>query len=485
DKDGLARLVVPEKHPDGACWVVTAQKGADLAYLLPEESQWVLDNVPQDGRPYASAYEVMAYTDRGVYRPGEEVFVTGLIRDAAGAIPAPFPLTVKVIRPHGQEAADLPVTPDQAAGGFFHVSFPTAVDGQTGPYRFQVTLPGSNDVIGETHAQVEAFLPVRMEVKASTTEAYFGPGEQPRVNVSARYLWNQPGAGLPVKLEPALKPKRFASPAHVGWQFGTNVDGGTVHFHNPKDGGEEDSHDKGILKGQLNDKGEALFELALPAKLPKGFYTFSAAATVTDARSVSASASADVDTLGLHVGLRSPKDLAAVGEVVPVEWVRLTGRGPEALPGEMKTRLVRVEYDSVLKREPSRESPLYERRRRDRRESMVWESVERLIDVKAAAIPAAGAAGKIDVVCPEGGHYRLIVTDAQTGSETWLELYTGGGQTVPMEKPERVEIVTDQPRYLPGATAKVLVRSAVPGTLLLTLETDSVVGYFLGEVKER
>ncbi|MEI7837146.1 MAG: MG2 domain-containing protein, partial [Planctomycetota bacterium] len=479
DKDGLVRLVVPEKHPDGACWLVTAQKGLDLAYVLPDENQWVLDNVAQDGRPYATGYEVMAYTDRGVYRPGEEVYVTGLIRDAAGVIPPAFPLTVKVIRPDGRAAADLPVTPSEGAGGFFHVTYATAADGQTGPYRFNVTLPGSNEVIGETHAQVEAFLPVRMEVKASAAAAYYGPGQKPRVNVSARYLWNQPGAGLPVALDPTLTPKRFASAAHAGWQFGGNVDPGAISFRKARDG-QEDPHDKGILTGQLNDKGEASFEVALPAKLAKGYYEFSAAATVTDARSVSATAEADVDTVGLHVGLRSPKDIAAVGEVVPVAWVRLTGQGQQAAPGEMKTRLVRVEYDSVLKRDVANG-----RHWRGGWPSMVWESVERLIDVKAGAIPAAGAGGKIDVVCPEGGHYRLIVADVGTGSETWLDLYTAGGQTVAMEKPERVEIVTDQAKYLPGATAKVLIRSAVPGTLLLTLETDNVVGYFLGEVKDR
>ena len=53
-----------------------------------------------------------------------------------------------------------------------------------------------------------------------------------------------------------------------------------------------------------------------------------------------------------------------------------------------------------------------------------------------------------------------------------------------MNRPERLEIVTDKPDVPPGETAQVLIRSPLPGTLLLTLETDRCLVVQVAEVTE-
>jgi len=463
DADGIARLAFATGHPDGGIWVITASKDGDQSYLVPDENQWVADGVEQSGRPYASHYEAMLYSDRGVYRPGETIHLTGILRDTAGMIPGLFPLSAKVHRPDGRQVADLPIRRREKDQGLFHVSFTPSVQDQTGRYQFCITLPGSSDSLGAATALVEAFVPVRMEVKAVPSRERFGPNEPPAVQVSGRYLWDQPAGDLPVKLEGTLLPTRFESKAHADLQFGLDRREAPVQLPTVDD--------------QLDEQGQCRMQAELPETLKAGLYQMRLSATVTEpgGRSVSSNTAATLDLLGTHVGLRSPKgQVVPIGETVSVEWVRLTGQDLPAAPGTMTAQLVRVEYDTVLKQVEGK---------------YVWQSIEKTEKVGAdQVISPAGPAGSFHITCPDWGSYRVIVTDGTSTSCTWLSLYASRGgdgpESLPMNQPQRVEIVTDKKKYVPGQTAKVVLRSPVSGTVLLTLETDRVIAHQIARIQQ-
>lgn len=463
DERGIVRLAFPLRGPDGPVWVITAEKNGNLSYLKPNDSRWVIDDVDQAGRSYAKTYEVMLYTERGVYRPGDIIRLTGIIRDGQGQIPPAFPLAVTVTRPDGRQVAELMGQPQENGQGFFHVEFPTRSTDRTGPYRFAAALPGSKDVLGWTHAQVEAFMPVRMEVKAQPTAARFGPQDTPRIKVSARYLWDQPAAKLPISVECALNPAAFKSKKHPDFQF--TAPKGNKRISLP------------TSTGRLDESGKAELEIKLPDALKPGVYGMRLSATVTElgGRSVSSNTTAVLDSLDRHIGLRlSAGQVVSIGQPVAVDWVRLTGADEQAAPGEMTARLDCVEYDTALREVNNRR---------------VWRSVEKTTKVKSHQIKAsAGWRGSFEVTCADAGMYRLTVTDKKTGSRSRLEFYASqdqaGAQSLAMNRPERLEIIPDRKKYLPGETAKVLVRSPLPGTLLLTVETDRVLASHIAQITD-
>lgn len=463
DENGIARLRFADNHPDGKMWVITAEKNGDLSYLKPKDNQWVLDDVKQTGRPYAKNYEVMLYTERGAYRPGDTIHVTGIIRERTGEIPPPFPLALKVTRPDGRQVAELVTQPSDSNQGIFHADFPTRSDSQTGPYSFGVTLPGSKESLGSVQTLVEAFIPVRMEVQAKPTTERFGPNVPPSVDISARYLWDEPATALPVKVSGTLQPIEFESSEYPDYKFCRDKS-------RPKIISLPDSN------GELDKEGKAELSAELPASLQPGLYRVWLLATVTElgGRSVSANVSATLDTLDRHIGLRlQPGQIVSVDVPLQVHWVRLTGEDKLAPEGDMKMRMVRVEYDNVLK--------VINNRR-------VWKSVERTRQIGTERLMAApGAEGSFEVVCPDPGTYRVILGDEDSNSTSYLEFYaseySAGAQSVPMNRPERLEIITDRDRYLPGQTVKALVRSPIPGTLLFTVENDCVVAAQIHKVQ--
>ncbi len=451
--DGLAQLRLPSDHPDGSVWVVTAEKGDDLSYLKPDEGQWVIDEVDQSGRPHPKTYEVMLYTERGVYRPGDTIRLTGIIRDGRGRIPPSFPIAVRVIRPDGRQVKELVAHPDPGGQGVFHTSFETSAKGQTGPYSFRVSLPESKEQLGQTCAHVEAFMPVRMEVRAQPTAERFGPTDTPALSVSGRYLWDQPAAELPVRVEGYLREAAFRSKRSPQFRFGTPLGRRSVTLK--------------TISGQLDSSGKTRLDLKLPEKLKPALYRATVSGSVTEpgGRTVSGNTTLIVDRLGLHIGLHIPGGaVVPTDEDIEVRWVRLIGLDEPAEGGAMILRLLRLEHDTAVEKVNGR---------------WVWRSTERTEEVATREIPPGDAAGSTAVKCPEAGQYRLVITDQQTGGKTQLDFYASaqgaGAQSLAMDRPERLEIVTDMETYRPGETAKVLVRSPLAGRMLLTLETDRVI----------
>ncbi len=463
DAEGIARLQFTGRHPDGGIWVIIAAKDGDLSYLQPEENQWMTDHAEQQGRCYAEHYETMLYTDRGVYRPGETIHLTGVIRDVTGAVPSRFPLSVKVSRPDGRRVAELTIDRRERDQGMFHTSYTPSAEAQTGLYRLYVTLPGSEDQLGSTDALVEAFVPVRIQVTASPSRERFDPNTPPAIRIAGRYLWDQPAADLPVQVEGVLLPIRFDSKSHPDFQFGLHGVEAPISLPTAED--------------QLDEQGKCETSVRLPENLKAGLYHMRLSATVTEpgGRSVSSNTSATLDLLNRHIGLRLPKgQVAPVGEPVAVDWVRLTGEDQPGRPARMTVQLLRVEYDTVLKQVNGRR---------------IWQSVEKTEKVDAdRVIEPDDSEGSIQIVCPDSGAYRVVFTDPADGSSTCMSFYaseeSGSSQTLAMNQPERVEVITDKRKYLPGEQVKVLLRSPIPGTALLTAETDDVVAHQIATISE-
>ena len=104
------------------------------------------------GRQVPDGLDAFVYTERGVYRTGETVHLTAIVRDARGIAAAPTPLTLVVERPDGVEYRRAVVN-DQGLGGR-SLDVPIVVDGldrdlaRPRLYRSQAPADRRNDLHG-------------------------------------------------------------------------------------------------------------------------------------------------------------------------------------------------------------------------------------------------------------------------------------------------------------------------------------------------
>ena len=453
DASGIASLTIPENHPDGAAWLLTAERNGDLNYLLPDRHSWMIDTVDQSGRAWPEHYEAMLYTERGVFRPGDTVHLTGILRDRLGHRPPSFPLSVKVTRPDGRVVADLPCQPLADRQGMFHVDYPSSTTGQTGVYKFDVSIPGAKESLGSVSAQIETFVPIRIAVEASPTKPRFIQ-EIPAIHAGARYLFGQPASGLNVTATGAWQRNSFTSKEHPDYQFG--------------DFSGRNQQQLAEVQRTLGEDGTSEVPIEIPQDERPGLWVATVSTTVTETggRSVSTTCRLEIDTAGIHLGVKPPaKRVVAVDEATTFDWVILDGHGKPAAPRPIEMSLVRVDYDTTVAQVNGRP---------------VWKTAERLIDVVSKPIGGdePTSSGSLNLTCPVAGRYRLRLVDPESKSATQIEFHASTHRSdrvdVALQQPEQLDIVLDQTKYRHGDMARVLIRSPFSGQLLLTMEGDRV-----------
>ena len=83
--------------------VLVATLADDYGFLNLTQGPFDLTDRGVAGRDAPATLDAFLYTERGVYRSGETVYVAALLRDAKGAAKSGLPLTLVVKRPDGVE----------------------------------------------------------------------------------------------------------------------------------------------------------------------------------------------------------------------------------------------------------------------------------------------------------------------------------------------------------------------------------------------
>ncbi|MDP4002790.1 alpha-2-macroglobulin [Methylobacterium sp. NEAU K] len=176
--------------------IVVAQSGDDYGFLDLNLGAFDLTDRGVKGRPESGGLDAYLFTERGVYRSGETVQITALLRDPRGAAVPDLPLTLVAKRPDGVEYRRVSV-PDQGLGGRA-LPLPLLSGAMHGTWRVAAYTDPKAPPVGETSFLVEDYVPERLEVSLKARQAGLRRAEPAQIDVAARYLYGAPGAGLDV-----------------------------------------------------------------------------------------------------------------------------------------------------------------------------------------------------------------------------------------------------------------------------------------------
>lgn len=176
--------------------LVVAMVGADYGFLDLGSSAFDLSDRGVKGRTVSGSVDAYLYTERGVYRTGETVALTALLRDVKGLAVPNVPLTLVVRRPDGVEYRRVLVE-DQGLGGRA-LSIPILPGSLRGTWRIAAYTDPKGSSIGETSFLVEDYVPERLEVNLTPKVEALRPGQLAPIDLAARYLYGAPGADLAV-----------------------------------------------------------------------------------------------------------------------------------------------------------------------------------------------------------------------------------------------------------------------------------------------
>ncbi|MGI9357182.1 MAG: MG2 domain-containing protein [Rhizobiaceae bacterium] len=219
DENGYARLPAGIVRGSGGNRpaVLTARLKSDFVFLDLTATPFDLTDRGVEGRAPAGALDVFLTPERGVYRAGATVHMTGTMRDARSRAVEDLTLTGIVKRPDGVEQARLQLS-DQGTGGFVwdHALSQNAMRGR---WTFAIHSDPRRAALAETKVLVADFEPERVDFTVEAQAETLNPANPAPITIDARYLFGAAGSGLTVNGEAIIKADRTLK-SLPGYVFG-------------------------------------------------------------------------------------------------------------------------------------------------------------------------------------------------------------------------------------------------------------------------
>ena len=459
DAQGLARLQWNPEKCAGDPLAIIAQKDDDLSYI-DFARQRVPVAGPTSGAPYLEAgqFDAAVFTERGIYRPGETIFVQSLVRDSQLRAPQPFLAMLHVARPNGKTLCEKAVMLD--AFGSVTNEIPLPDYASTGTYSIELRMPGTDTLLGRAAVAVEEFVPPQIRVQVEMPTSPVPAGEKIEATVKADFLFGREAANLPVTATVTYREMPFAPEKWKGWIFG---DAQKSFPTVTREAG----------KGTLDEKGAwtLALETIKNAKPPAAIgAVVSATVSEPNGRAVTAYASRRLDVYPFYVGLRpSWQGTLRLAQTQHVDVaVLLSDESVTPTPTPLTLQLSRVAWVSALRRNANGR---YE-----------WVSERQETEIRKDTVTASAGKGTAwwPFAVDTAGQYLLSATHPDSGASASITFYAGANDGYwgewSRESPDAVELEWERKgAYQPGETARLLIRSPITGEALLTIGQEAVL----------
>ena len=175
-------------------YLAARRAGGDFNFLKLTGPAFDLSDRGVAGRHLAGEVDAYLYSERGVYRPGETVRLSALLRDAQSVAIAGVPLTIKVLRPDGSEIQRETAQGDPQGG--FGFDIPLSAAARSGSWSVTAHLDPEGESVGETAFLVEDFVPQRIGLELKSDAAYLRPEAEATAELAAKYFYGPAAADL-------------------------------------------------------------------------------------------------------------------------------------------------------------------------------------------------------------------------------------------------------------------------------------------------
>ena len=192
--DGMARIPasLTAEMRSGSRLFIIAQNNLGRAYLRINDSlALTVSHFDVSGGSPTSGLRGLIYGERGVWRPGDDIFLTFLLSDPQGTLPANHPVNFELIDPRGREVISRSYS--SSVDGFYPISVSTAPDAPTGDYLARVRVGGS---VFSRSLKVETVMPNRLKMDLDFGDAGFIRSGTQEVSLESEWLFGAPAPGL-------------------------------------------------------------------------------------------------------------------------------------------------------------------------------------------------------------------------------------------------------------------------------------------------
>ena len=413
-------------------------------------------------RQYSHSHLAFMYGDRDLYRPGERIVVSGIVRTEDMRTVSDAPVLLKILSPRGRTVDEFKLVLNRQ--GSFEQTFDMPAYALTGEYRAELST-GGDKLIGVYSFSVEDFVPDKVRVTLTPGKVKLVPGETVVVDVDAEFLFGAKAANLQYTADVQLRHRPFTSNAFNDYDF-SNTSVRATRLDNT------------IMDGVLDDQGKARIQYIVPHDIKAGGIVDGAVyISVFDltGRTVNRASSFTVHPRNTYIGIKSPGYYFGVNSGVNFSVIAVDKEDKARRGVAVDVRLVRYEWQTVLKKDYA-DRYFYAS---EEREVLEWERRMTLNE-----------ASSISVTPRRSGKHELRISLAGADDYTATSFHAYGWESTSassfeVDKEGRIDIVFDKETYRPGENAKVLFMCPFAGSLLVTVERHGVLHHQYVDVENR
>ena len=209
--DGFATLDLKRKP-----FLLVAKKGNERGYLkLDDGNSLALSRFDVSGEEVKNGIKGFIFGERGVWRPGDTMFINFIVEDKEGKLPKDHPVEFSLFTPQGQLYKH--TIESDAADGFYLFKTFTDASAPTGNWLAKIKVGGASF---EKRIKVETVMPNRLKINLDFgKEALLGKGSTSAGTINAKWLFGAPGKNLKAKIDASLYSKTTSFPKFAGFEF--------------------------------------------------------------------------------------------------------------------------------------------------------------------------------------------------------------------------------------------------------------------------
>lgn len=239
DANGLASFHL-KKRP----YLLIATRGTEKGYLkLDDGNSLLLSRFDVSGVEVKSGLKGFIFGERGVWRPGDTMYINFILEDKRGDLPKDHPVEFNLITPQGQLYKRMIET--KGENGFYLFTTSTDAASPTGNWTARIKVGGASF---EKRLKVETIMPNRLKIELDFGQK--AEDEFPDLSkgtLKSNWLFGAPANNLEAKIDASLYARKTAFKKFPGY-----------HFDNPTSNYQEET--KTIFSGRLNEEGVASFQ---------------------------------------------------------------------------------------------------------------------------------------------------------------------------------------------------------------------------------
>ncbi len=440
--------------------LVVAETDSDYAFIDLTRAAFDLTDRGVAGRAAPEALDAYLTPERGIYRPGEVVHLTALVRDVRANAVTDLPMTLVVQRPDGVEFLRKTLR-DGGLGGYSE-DVALEADAMRGSWTVQLYADPKGTAIAETSVLVEDFEPERLAVDLDTKAKALKADEPATIDLSARYLYGAPAPDLPIEGDIDVKAIDSLA-AFPGYTFGL-----TEESIDP-------SRQPLEIDAATDADGKASFDVSLP-DLPVTTHPLQAGLVIrvtdTNGRAVERTLDRPIAPTAPMIGVKPlfDGDLDE-GANARFQAILVAPDGTRMAKTGLTWKLERIESD-------------YQWYRTDG--NWTYELVTNSKRVAGGTVDFTADQPAAIEAPVDWGQYRLTVEDdGDNPAASSVEFYAGWYRAVSSsDTPDTLQVALDKPAYHIGDTAKLRLDPRFAGVALVSVIDDRLIEMKAVEVPE-